>query len=187
MLLIRHGQSHFNKHFSVTRQDPGIIDPALTVEGRQQIGQTARQLGQQAGARAAAGQAPQRLERILVSPYWRTLETAEILAAHLDLPMQVEPLVRERAFFACDIGSPRSELEVRFPQADFGTLPDVWWPHPDETEASLNRRCASFRLAMAERDDWPRVLVVTHWGFIRGLTGRSVENGTLLNFDPTLA
>ena len=31
MLLIRHGQSHFNKHFSVTRQDPGIIDPAIEV------------------------------------------------------------------------------------------------------------------------------------------------------------
>ncbi len=177
MLLIRHGQSHFNKHFSVTRQDPGIIDPALTVEGRQQIAQTA-----QAMAREARG-----LKRILVSPYWRTLETAEILAAHLDLPIRVEPLVRERAFFACDIGSPRSELEVRFPQAAFGDLPDVWWPHPDESEASLNQRCARFRLAMAESADWREVLVVTHWGFIRGLTGRSVENGTLLSFDPTLA
>lgn len=178
MLLIRHGQSHFNKHFSVTRQDPGIIDPALTVEGRQQIAETARRL---------AERSERRPKRILVSPYWRTLETAEILAAHLELPMRVEPLVRERAFFACDIGSPRSELEVRFPQADYGDLPDVWWPHPDETEASLNQRCATFRLGMAGRADWRDTLVVTHWGFIRGLTGRSVENGTLLEFDPTLA
>ena len=181
MLLIRHGQSHFNKHFSVTRQDPGIIDPALTVEGRLQIGDTARRLRQQVAERQRG------FARILVSPYWRALETAEILAAHLDLPIQVEPLVRERAFFACDIGSPRSELEIRFPQADYGDLPDVWWPHPDETEASLNQRCARFRLAMAGRADWPSTLVVTHWGFIRGLTGRSVENGTLVDFDPTLA
>ena len=46
---------------------------------------------------------------------------------------------------------------------------------------------ARFRLAMADSADWRQVLVVTHWGFIRGLTGRSVENGTLLSFDPTLA
>ncbi len=34
MLLIRHGQSEFNVVYSVTRQDPGIRDPKLTVEGR---------------------------------------------------------------------------------------------------------------------------------------------------------
>lgn len=177
MLLIRHGQSHFNKHFSVTRQDPGIIDPALTTEGRAQIAATA--------CRLKAEERP--IERILASPYWRALETAEILAASLGRGIVIEPLVRERAFFACDIGSPRSELEVRFPAVDFGALPEVWWPHPDESETSLLRRCASFRLAMAKRSDWSRTLVVTHWGFIRGLTGQSVENGVLLPFDPTLA
>ncbi len=27
-------------------------------------------------------------------------------------------------------------------------------------------------------------MVVTHWGFIRGLTGEEVANGTTLHFDP---
>ena len=54
-------------------------------------------------------------------------------------------------------------------------------------EGSLMERCTRFRLAWAHREDWAGILVVTHWGFIRGLTGRSVENGTLLAFDPTLA
>jgi len=177
MLLIRHGQSHFNKHYSVTRQDPGIVDPALTAEGRQQIGETARRLADEARP----------FRRILSSPYWRALETAEILAVALKLPIVVEPLVRERAFFACDIGSPRSELEVRFPQAAFGALPEIWWPHPDESESSLAERCTRFRVDMATAEGWERLLVVTHWGFIRGLTGRSVENGTHLSYDPTLA
>lgn len=177
MLLIRHGQSHFNKHFSVTRQDPGIIDPALTAEGRAQIAATAKRL--------KAEERP--VERILASPYWRALETAEILAKTLGRDIAIEPLVRERAFFACDIGSPRSELEIRFPQVAFGDLPEIWWPHPDESEGSLLQRCARFRMAMARRQDWSTTLVVTHWGFIRGLTGRSVENGVLLSFDPTLA
>ena len=176
MLLIRHGQSHFNKHFSVTRQDPGIIDPALTAEGRLQIDRVGRQL-------AAEGR---RFRRLLSSPYWRALETAEIVARHLALPIEVEPLVRERAFFACDIGSPRSELSARFPEVAFGTLPEVWWPHPDETEQSLGARCARFRIAVGADEGWRDTLVVTHWGFIRGLTGRSVENGSLTAFDPTL-
>jgi broad specificity phosphatase PhoE len=177
MQLIRHGQSHFNKHFSVTRQDPGIIDPALTGEGRRQIAEAAEEL-------AARGLF---WKCILASPYWRALETAEILGRRLGVPIEVEPLVRERAFFACDIGSPRSELEQRFPEVAFGALSEVWWPHPDESEGSLMERCTRFRLAWAHREDWTGVLVVTHWGFIRGLTGRSVENGSLTAFDPTLA
>jgi broad specificity phosphatase PhoE len=177
MHLIRHGQSHFNKHFSVTRQDPGIIDPALTGEGRRQIAEAAEAL--------VARRLPWRT--ILASPYWRALETAEILSRRLGLPIEVEPLVRERAFFACDIGSPRSELEQRFPDVAFGSLGEIWWPHPDESEGSLMERCTRFRLAWAHREDWTGVLVVTHWGFIRGLTGRSVENGSLTAFDPTLA
>jgi len=177
MQLLRHGQSHFNKHFSVTRQDPGIIDPALTAEGRRQIGGVAEELAKRGLF----------WKRIIASPYWRALETAEILAKRLGLAIEVEPLVRERAFFACDIGSPRTELEQRFPEVAFGELPEIWWPHPDESEGSLLERCKRFRLAWAKQEDRAGLLVVTHWGFIRGLTGHSVENGSLTAFDPTLA
>ncbi|GAB5468572.1 MAG: hypothetical protein Kilf2KO_16020 [Rhodospirillales bacterium] len=177
MLLIRHGQSHFNKHYSKTRIDPGIVDPRLTDEGQSQI------------AAAAAGlvKEQRRFTRLISSPYWRALETAEILAQALDLTVEVETLVSERAFFVCDVGSPRSELEVRFPAVDFGALAEVWWPYPDESEAELKARCQRFRLKAAGLDDWSDLLIVSHWGFIRGLTGRSVENATLLRHDPTVA
>ena len=36
MILMRHGQSHFNLHYGMTRQDPGLRDPGLTELGRQQ-------------------------------------------------------------------------------------------------------------------------------------------------------
>src|SRR3546814_12714551 len=36
MILVRHGQSHFNVHFARTRVDPGIVDPQLTEEGERQ-------------------------------------------------------------------------------------------------------------------------------------------------------
>ena len=49
----------------------------------------------------------------------------------------------------------------------------------------LLARCTEFRGAMALAVDWRHVAVVTHWGFIRGLTGQGVANGTVLTFDPT--
>ncbi len=173
MILIRHGQSHFNAVFNETRVDPGIVDPGLTEEGERQA--------------AAAAQAllDHNVRRILASPYSRTLHTAEIIAGRLGLGVTVEPLVRERTFFVCDIGSQRSRLAGRWPGFDFGDLLERWWPDPEETEQALLARCTAFRTVMAETEDWAYVAVVSHWGFIRGLTGRAVANGSLMSFDPT--
>ena len=101
MMLVRHGQSHFNVHFGATRQDPGIVDPGLTEEGVLQA--------ELAGESLLSFD----IRRIVASPYSRTLETAEIIAETLGLPVTVDPLVRERAHFTCDIGSPRSRLSTR--------------------------------------------------------------------------
>ena len=173
MNLIRHGQSHFNVVFNETREDPGIVDPGLTDEGERQAEAVAEMLLERD------------VRRILASPYSRTLHTAEIIAGRLGLGVTVEPLVRERTFFVCDIGSPRSRLAGRWPGFDFGDLPERWWPDPEETEQALLARCTAFRAAMAETEDWAYVAVVSHWGFIRGLTGRAVANGSLMSFDPT--
>jgi hypothetical protein len=37
---------------------------------------------------------------------------------------------------------------------------------------------------MAALSDWPDVAVITHWGFIRALTGRPVANCEIVRFDP---
>lgn len=173
MILIRHGQSHFNVVFGETRVDPGIVDPGLTDEGRRQAEAAAQTLVEHD------------VRRILASPYSRTLHTAEIIAEHLGLSVTIEPLVRERCFFICDLGSPRSELSARWPDFEFGDLPERWWPEPQESEHELLARCTEFRAAMGAAEDWPHVAVVSHWGFIRGLTGQEVANGTVLRFDPT--
>ncbi len=172
MILIRHGQSEFNVVYSATRRDPGIKDPKLTEEGRQQAA---------AVADALAGRD---LAELISSPYTRALETAEIIAARLGLSIRIEPLVRELCRFQCDIGSPRSHLSARWPALDFDHLPERWWPNLDESEEMLLDRCTDFRGRMAARDDWHRVAVVTHWGFIRSLTGESVVNGHHMTFDP---
>jgi broad specificity phosphatase PhoE len=172
MILVRHGQSEFNVVYSVTRVDPGIPDPKLTDEGRRQARDIAVLL------------APHGLRRILVSPYTRALETAEIIASALNLDLRVEPLVREHCRFHCDIGSPRSALAQRWPAIDFAHLPERWWPDLDESEEELAERSQGFRQSMAQDRDWPATAVVTHWGFIRALTGQRVPNAHLLRFDP---
>jgi glucosyl-3-phosphoglycerate phosphatase len=175
MILIRHGQSEFNVHFSRTGIDPGIVDPQLTEAGRAQV--------------RAAADAIQRSERpiarLLSSPYTRALQTAEIVAGVLKVPVDIEPLVREHAKFQCDVGTCRSLLCEAWPALNFDHLEETWWPALDETEADVRRRAQSFRSRAAGWVDWREVAVVSHWGFLLRLTGLSLANAEHVAFDPT--
>lgn len=172
MILIRHGQSEWNARYSHTRIDPDIPDPPLTPEGRRQV------------AAAAEALAALQIDRLLASPYRRTLETADILAGLLSVPVTVEPLVRERAAFSCDIGTPRSVLAASWPQLAFDHVEEVWWPSGEESDTDLGLRCRRFRSAARRLQDFRRVAVVTHWGFIRRIAGIEVRNGEWVRFDP---
>ena len=113
MILLRHGQSEFNAAYTVTRRDPGIEDPRLT------------ELGQAQAEAAAVALAGERIARILVSPYTRALQTAAPVARRLGVPVLVNPLIRERFAFACDIGSPRATLAREWPAHDFSGVEEV--------------------------------------------------------------
>jgi broad specificity phosphatase PhoE len=164
MLLVRHAESEWNRRFGASRVDPGLPDPPLTERGV-------------AEARAAAELLRREgIRRLLASPYRRALQTARILAEELGLPVAVEPLVRERCAFSCDQGSHPERLRAEWPEFDFSGLEPVWWGGMMESVASLEARARRF-LAFAERLDEPEtVAVITHWGFIRCLTGREVGN-----------
>ncbi len=169
MILIRHAQSEWNRHFAETRIDPGIPDPVLTDLGRQQ----AKALVEQLSAYP--------LSALVTSPYKRTLETAEIVASALGLPISVNALVRERCVFSCDIGSNPDVLRDRSPDIDFSDLEDGWWGAPPESEAAVMERCAQFRADHNDlllRDD---VAIISHWGFIRAFTGEEVANATIVD------
>jgi broad specificity phosphatase PhoE len=172
MFLLRHGQSYFNLHFSETRVDPGIEDPELTPLGAEQAAAAARQL---------AGTA---LTRIIVSPYTRALQTAQPVLAIHRVTVDIMHEVRERAAFVCDVGSPPELLAARFPHHDFGHLPRQWWHEGIESSAATNARANAFRARMAARDDSATTLLVSHWAFILALTGRSIENGEILSWEP---
>jgi broad specificity phosphatase PhoE len=172
MYLLRHGQSHFNLHFSQTRVDPGIEDPELTPLGLEQASAAARQLADTA------------LSRIIVSPYTRALQTAQPILALHPVPVVVMHEVRERAAFACDIGTAPHLLARRFPRHDFAHLPPQWWDEGVEPEAATLSRANSFRALMAARNDSATTLLVGHWAFILALTGVPLGNGEILEYDP---
>jgi broad specificity phosphatase PhoE len=175
MFLLRHGQSHFNLHFSATRRDPGIEDPELTDLGLEQAHNAAAQL------------ATRRITRIIISPYTRALQTAEpILEVH-KVPVEIMHEVRERTAFVCDIGSHPEMLAARFPHHDFDHLPARWWHEGIETSEETVERADAFRALIARRDDHATTLLVSHWAFILALTGVSVMNGQILEYDPTSA
>ena len=193
MILLRHCQSEFNLHFTRTRCDPGIIDPALTAEGLAQADAAALALATpdtgDSGVPAGRG-----ITRLVVSPYRRALQTAAPIAARLGLAVTIEPMVRERFAFVCDVGSPRSSLEQDWPGIDFSGLDEIWWndgtavpdaPPVRESEASVIARAGHFRARMAADPAWPGTLVVSHWGFLLALSGRSIENGQWLRIDPS--
>ncbi len=173
MILLRHGQSEFNLHFTATKRDPGIPDPKLTPLGHSQAAQAAEEL-------AGAG-----IERILCSPYTRALQTADAVARRLNLPIIVTPQVRERYAFSCDIGSPATELRRAFPQVDLAHIEEVWWPAIEEPDHQIEARAALFRGEMAAIPAWRNTLVVCHWGFILAMTGERKQNGEWLRCDPT--
>jgi broad specificity phosphatase PhoE len=176
MILLRHGQSEFNLHFTATRRDPGIKDPRLTDLGHQQAEQAAEALLAETGGA---------IRRIVASPYTRALQTAAPLARRLGLPVTIQPLVRERYAFACDIGSPRTTLALEWPDHDLSHIEEVWWPAIEEPAEQVEGRARLFRQEMAALEDWAETVVVSHWGFILSMTGRSMGNGEWLRCDPT--
>ena len=176
MFLVRHGESEFNQDFKKTRRDPGIIDPPLTQLGIQQIQQTADFFRDKD------------IQFCVSSPYQRALQTSAVL---FDLRIQnltVNFLVGEQFGFSCDIGSPRSELEKKWPQIDFENLAEVWWPSEPETESAVSQRGALFLGETSSRFlNTDKLVVVSHWGFIKSVTGLTLENGSVVELREDLS
>jgi broad specificity phosphatase PhoE len=171
ILLLRHAESEWNRLFSAFRIDAGLPDPPLSAEGRTQA----------AALVARLSATPP--ERVLVSPYRRAIETGQVLATAFRAELIVEPLLRERCAFSCDIGTPASRLREEWPDLVFDGLPEIWWGGLIESDASLERRCRAFLRALARHGPRRTVALVSHWGFIRALTGRRLQNAEILRSD----
>jgi broad specificity phosphatase PhoE len=159
ILIARHGETDWNRE----RRFQGHADPPLNELGRQQAGELAEAL---AGSDVTA---------VYSSPLARARETADIVAAALELPVESREALRE-----VDVGSwqglTRDEVEARFPDGFQRWLVDFSQGWDDgETYDELGRRVVADLLELAARHPGERILVVTHGGAMRAAQAVAAE------------
>ena len=160
--LVRHGESEANA--GLTSQ----LDSHLTERGRSQAALTARRF------------AALKPRGVYVSPFIRTLETAEPICKSMNATASVEPGICEyfsirHPDFLTFRGLSAEEITRRFPfvgtsSYDSGTAP--WWPTKHESPESVYFRAVQVRDALLSRfhgDD--AVVCVSHADTI----GRLIE------------
>ena len=157
ILLARHGETDWNRDY----RWQGHSDPPLNERGREQ----ARVL--------AARLAGTPLDAVYASDLRRALETAEIVAAELGLPVTLVPALREINAGSWE-GLTAEEIERREPElyARWVATGDPGWQH-GETHAALAERVYQAVFAIADRHRGGRVLVVCHGGPMKAVLMRA--------------
>lgn len=154
LIVVRHGESDWN----LSRRTQGQDDRArLTERGRAQ----ARSL--------ADALRPYERDLIVSSDLTRASQTAAIIAKELSLPVEIEPLLRERDYGELQAG-PLDAVTVEASGVRDGVLvsPDAR-PVGGESFSDVVRRADRFLLRASA--EWPdrRLVIVTHGGMIRAL------------------
>lgn len=168
ILLIRHGETEWNR----MRRMQGHIDIPLNDAGRRQA---------QALAAALAAERPQ---AIYVSDLQRARDTAQPAADLLDLPVTLDPALRERCFGAFE-GMMYEEISAKYPEA-FARMqardPHAQFPAGERKAETLDgfyRRAVGAVARIARRHDGGRLAIVTHGGVLdclyREATGKAID------------
>ena len=149
--FVRHGETAWNREGRIQ----GVADVPLSAAGREQ----AREL--------AATLAARPIGAIYTSDLRRAVETAEPLAARLDLPIHTTPALRERDFGA---NEGRMAAEVA---AELGKEVGTAWLGPDERHPGgesmreVFERVAAFLDELLEDRPADEIALVTSGGPIR--------------------
>lgn len=154
LYLVRHGETEYNLQSRIQGQG----DSSLT------------QLGVRQAEAVADRLAGESFSAIYSSDLGRAQSTAEVIAAHHNLPVRTTPLLREAAFGIVQ-GLTRAEIEERFPVEEYGWRRDPKTKRPPGAEypEDVIERCRQFLAEIIERrQDGERLLVVGHGGSIRG-------------------
>jgi 2,3-bisphosphoglycerate-dependent phosphoglycerate mutase len=152
LLLVRHGQSTWNREHRIQ----GQLDPPLSEEGRRQAASLARRL------------AGRRLAGFYASDLKRAWETAQAVASANGL--EPEPAAGLREIFLGDWeGLHTQELAESFPEAWARWMEEPNWDlvPGGEGAALFETRVIAALDAIFERHGHGDVLVVTHGGVIQ--------------------
>eukprot|EP01039_Chlorochromonas_danica_P006162 gene6161-6790_t len=144
------------------------------------------------------------IDLVVTSPLTRTIQTANYLLYGTSHPLVspqvkkiVQPLLAERVYMVSDTGRHKESLIEDFPDYDFSLLPSrEWWYEHDEREHQpyvewrppdgqykiFGEPEYLFRQRLLQARQWllsleqNHVIVVSHWGVLRGLTGFDFRN-----------
>lgn len=147
LLLARHGESTWN---AIGRWQ-GQADPPLSRLGEQQALASGRRLA-----------STDLIDVVVSSDLRRAAQTAEHLAAAVDVDVVVDPRIRERDAGEWT-GLTRAEIEAGWP----GWLADHRRPAGFEDDTALLARVLPSLTEIVGRHPGARVVVVTHGGVVR--------------------
>lgn len=147
LILIRHGETDWN----VKGRYQGQADPPLNARGLAQAHQLAREL-------RGLG-----LDVLYTSPLRRALETAQVLAQSLGLPLHLEPRLMEihQGDWQCRL---RSDIAARYPDLFERWQAEPWavTPPGGESLAQVQARVYAALDDILARHQGKRVGLVTH-------------------------
>lgn len=157
LLLVRHGQTPWN----AAGRWQGHADPGLTEVGRAQAIALAEEL---------ASRTLRPWLRLFVSDLSRAKETAEPIATALDVPLLVDPRLREldvgrwSGLTRAEIVASDRDRLLAFESGDLAVRPGG-----GESRLELAERARAFAREVASRYPNEAQIVVTHLGIIRAL------------------
>ena len=163
VFLVRHGATVL----SAEDRFAGVTDVELSEEGREQTRRLAERLS------------AEKISAIYASPLGRTGETARILAAPHNLPVQTCDGFREISHGHWE-GMKRREVEEKFPNemAEWEKDPYTFAPAGGESGLAVTVRALPALIDLVRKHRGENILIVSHKATIRLLLS------SLLGFDP---
>jgi len=169
LLFVRHAEGFHNSLFEEkrVREAISVRDPDLTPNGNNQVADLRREVDMLIHSGLE-------VEKIIVSPMTRTLQTAWGTFGGHDIPFQACHYVTEYSDAPCNYGTPKSTLQEQWPQVDFSMVPEVWW-NENESEETIARRARQFREWLFKQPE-KCMAVVSHAGFLHELLQEHFKN-----------
>ena len=163
VFMVRHGATLL----SAEDRFAGVTNVELSDEGREQV----RRLSERLSA--------EKIASVYASPLGRTVETARILAAPHNLPVQTCDGFREISHGHWE-GMTRREVEKKFPEemAEWEKDPYTFAPEGGESGLAVTARALPALIDLVREHPAENILIVSHKGTIRLLLS------SLLGFDP---
>lgn len=155
ILFIRHGETAWNAE----RRLQGHLDVPLNAEGRRQAAALARALRDE------------HLDAVIASDLSRAKETAQAVLAERNLPLRIEPDLRERCYGAFE-GLLHNEISERYPDAYLAWKSrdiDARFPsgiNKAETMREFSGRVVAAVRRLVGEGAYRRVALVTHGGVL---------------------